>query len=179
VSEFTGEEILPPIIHKCLLEGEYPCQTEQKLSFVLSQCNSNKHLPYEKKKRYQASRLLRVSRISLHIVEMALGLVLPTRKTQDPKMKVDESTNSAKNGSKVEEGSTRESNSEQQKGEELVPASEFIQILCNDQVLPSPISLATVQQFYWKVKEDLCLTYRINPLYDGPVKITKKEKDKS
>lgn len=61
--------------------------------------------------------------------------------------------------------SRRPSESESNTGGEgedstAVTSTDLVEILCNDQVLPNGITLATCQRFYWRAGGDIRLEYR-------------------
>ncbi|XP_019440510.1 PREDICTED: WD repeat-containing protein 48-like isoform X1 [Lupinus angustifolius] len=136
----------------CLLNNRLPSREATKCSFYLHPCEGSTAQILTQGK-LSAPRILRIHKVINYVVEkMVLDKPLDSV--------VDGSFSPGLAGSQLQvqavgDGSFRSGFKSWQK---LRPS---IEILCNNQVLPPEMSLATAKTYVWKKNEDLVLHYRV------------------
>ncbi|KAF8982692.1 hypothetical protein BGZ46_000810 [Entomortierella lignicola] len=130
--------------------------------------------------RLTAPRMLRTRKVIGHVVEK-LGLTPPKRTVivSSSGISQDDSqadgnaalpsslvspTNSADGTGTTLEPQTKTKEQEEEEAEfirqETLRPENWLEILCNDQVIPPTMTLATIRTHYWKTASDVVLTYR-------------------
>jgi len=153
-------EILPQWVVDCLLHNEMPSREAAKIGFYLTTVDEKEcpQLP-QGANRLSAHKLLKIRKVA-HYVVTKLELDVPTKTPKTPE--AENSSNSADDNSSCSD--TDNVKNEAASGEK-VASENYIEILCNNKVLPPNINLATARAFFWKAGDDLVLNYRINPEY--------------
>ncbi|CAH8335607.1 unnamed protein product [Eruca vesicaria subsp. sativa] len=138
ITEFAGtedEKDFPLWCLDAILNNRLPPRENTKLSFFLHPCEGS-NVQVVTLGKLSAPQILRVHKVTNYVVEK---MIL---------MQEDHSNCLQKNGL-LPTGS--------KPWQKLRPS---IEILCNNQVLPTEMSLATVRAYIWKKPEDLILNYR-------------------
>ncbi|CAA2969292.1 WD repeat-containing 48-like [Olea europaea subsp. europaea] len=155
ITELYGtedEKDFPWWVLDCVLYNRLPPRENTKCSFYLHPCEGST-LQIIKQGKLSAPRILRIHKVVNYVIEK---MVLD--KPADS-MNVDETFAPGMSGDQIPplDGDTS-----------LLPGLKprqnlkpSIEILCNNQVLPPDMSLATVRAYVWKKPEDLVLNYRM------------------
>ncbi|KAL8257904.1 hypothetical protein R6Q59_029945 [Mikania micrantha] len=147
ITEMDGtedEKDLPYWVLECIWQNRLPPREHTKCSFYLQ--------PYEgsttqtvTQGKLSAPRILRINKVVNYVLE---------------KLVLDKPLDSLNIDGTFAPGGDGSFRSGLKPWPKLKPA---IEILCNNQVLASDMSLATVRAYVWKKPEDLVLNYRIVP----------------
>ncbi|XP_073065245.1 uncharacterized protein [Primulina eburnea] len=130
------EKDLPWWVIDCVLNNRLPPRENTKCSFYLHPCEGST-VQILTQGKLSAPRILRVHKVINYVIE---------------KMVLDKPVDSINSDGVFSPGL--------KPWPKLKPS---IEILCNNQVLPPEISLATVRTYIWKKPEDLILNYRVVP----------------
>lgn len=155
ITELDGtedERDLPSWCLDCLLHGRYPPRENAKCSFYLH--------PYEgttvqvlTQGKLSAPRILQINKVINYVLEKMVLDKPPEEGSTDA---VSSSSHGSSQQHTANGGGFRTGiRVWQQK------TKPEVEILCNQQVLPPEMSLATVRQYVWKKPDDLYLFYRI------------------
>ncbi|XP_073149654.1 uncharacterized protein [Henckelia pumila] len=138
------------VIDTVLLNNTLPPRENAKCSFYLHPCEGSTGQILSQGKLH-APRILRIHKVVNYILEkMVLEKPLEN-------INVDGASAPAMTGGLVGDGSFHSGSKPLQKHQPP------IEILCNNQVLPTDMSLSTVRTYIWKKPEDLILNYRVVP----------------
>ncbi|KAL1540909.1 WD repeat-containing protein 48-like isoform X1 [Salvia divinorum] len=147
------EKDFPWWVLDCVLNNRLPPRENTKCSFYLHPCEGS-NVQVLTQGKLSAPRILRIHKVVNYVVEKML--------LDKPMDSLNADGTFASNAPGVQiphavvgDGSLR---SGQKPWQKLRPS---IEILCNNQVLPPDMSLATVRAYIWKKSEDLILNYRI------------------
>ncbi|XP_047954347.1 WD repeat-containing protein 48-like isoform X3 [Salvia hispanica] len=147
------EKDFPWWVLDCVLNNRLPPRENTKCSFYLHPCEGS-NVQVLTQGKLSAPRILRIHKVVNYVVEKML--------LDKPMDSLNADGTFAPNAPGVQiphavvgDGSLRSGLKPWQK---LRPS---IEILCNNQVLPPDMSLATVRAYIWKKPEDLILNYRI------------------
>ncbi|KAG6401251.1 hypothetical protein SASPL_138102 [Salvia splendens] len=147
------EKDFPWWVLDCVLNNRLPPRENTKCSFYLHPCEGS-NVQVLTQGKLSAPRILRIHKVVNYVVEKML--------LDKPMDNLNADGTFAPNAPGVQiphavvgDGSLRSGLKPWQK---LRPS---IEILCNNQVLPPDMSLATVRAYIWKKPEDLILNYRI------------------
>ncbi|CAM6010791.1 unnamed protein product [Sphagnum balticum] len=156
-SELDGsedEKDLPWWVMECVLHNRLPPRENAKCSFFLQPCEGTS-LQILTQGKLSAPRILRMHKVVNYVLEK---LVID-KPLEDS---VSETSTTGRQGSQQAVGNGyvpfRPGSRVWQQ-----PVKPVVEIVCNDQVLPLEMSLATVRAYIWKKPEDLCLQYRTVP----------------
>ncbi|KAF9293195.1 hypothetical protein BGZ74_011823 [Mortierella antarctica] len=170
-------QIMPNWVLEVLLKNAIPQKEAAKVSFVLRPHHDQEgergpirlgELPGGNP-RLTAPRMLRVRKVVGHVAEK-LNLSPPKRTLcEASKPLVTASTNAESPPpprqttttvfSSIHEMTPEEEEEDYIREQALRPET-WLEILCNDQVLPPTMTLATIRTHYWKTSSDVVLTYR-------------------
>jgi len=147
-SEFNGTEQLPRWVEDCVLRDQYTTRVENKYCFYIrpSDTDTLPALPSGDSK-LSSLRWLTVTRISEYI-KSRLELVTPPRSVSEADSEKQETSEQDKENPGEEEDVPR------------ISASEYLELLCQDQVLEPSLDLAAIKTFFWKASGDMVLYYR-------------------
>eukprot|EP00898_Chlorokybus_atmophyticus_P001692 jgi/Chlat1/2523/Chrsp175S02431 len=153
--ELTGaedERELPAWLLDCLLHRRLPHREPSKYGFYLAPYEGSELEPLTQGK-LSAPRILRIQKVINYVMQrLQLGPPTstgrPNRRQETLSQQSFDSNDGTANGASTAEG-------EEEEAEELP-----IEVVCNEQVLPPDMSLATVRTYVWKRPDDLVLYYR-------------------
>jgi len=179
VSQLDGSEpneIIPQWVIDCLLNNDVPSREAPKIGFYLLTADEKEcpALP-QGANRLSAHKLLKIRKVANFVVQK-LELELPTKSKVEPLPPIAETSN---NGNNEDNSSSSSASSDADNtaangvkvataaattptADEKVAPEHYIEILCNNKVVPPNINLATTRAFFWKSGDDLVLYYRIN-----------------
>ncbi|XP_057733258.1 uncharacterized protein LOC130948522 isoform X1 [Arachis stenosperma] len=147
------EKDLPLWCLDCLLNNRLPPRENTKCSFFLHPCDGSIAQILTQGK-LSAPRILRVHKVVTYVLEK-LVLDKPLDNGNADGNVAPGLAGSQIQHQAVREGPTRSGSKSWQK---IRPS---IEILCNNQILPPEMSLATVKTYIWKRQDDLVLNYRV------------------
>ncbi|KAG6540955.1 hypothetical protein Mapa_017676 [Marchantia paleacea] len=147
------EKELPLWCIDCVLHSRLPPRDNAKCSFFLLPCEGTS-LQVLTQGKLSAPRILRIHKVVNYVLEK---LVLE-RPLDDS---ASDSTSTSGQGSNHQSGNTYGSSRQSSRPWQL--SKPGVEILCNQQVLPPEMSLATVRAYVWKKPDDLTLYYRTVP----------------
>ncbi|MCO5554975.1 hypothetical protein L7F22_008515 [Adiantum nelumboides] len=147
LEEIEDEKSLPSWCLECLLHGRLPPRENTKCSFYLHPYQGS-IAPVITQGKLSAPRILRINKVINYVLER-LVLERPPEESS--------ASHSSSQQHTVNGGSSRSSMKTWQLG--MRPE---IEIFCNQQLLRSEMSLATVRQYIWKKPDDLYLYYRVS-----------------
>ncbi|XP_075510607.1 uncharacterized protein LOC142546657 isoform X1 [Primulina tabacum] len=142
------EKDFPWWVIDCVLNNRLPPRENTKCSFYLHPCDGFTGQLLTQGK-LSAPRILRIHKVVNYVLEK---MVLD-KSMED--INVDSAPTPAMTSGLVGDGSFRYGLEPSQKHK------PSIEILCNNQVVPADMSLATVRGYLWKKPEDLILNYRV------------------
>jgi len=157
-SELDGsedEKDLPWWVMDCVLHNRLPPRENAKCSFFLQPCEGTS-LQILTQGKLSAPRILRMHKVVNYVLEKlvidkpledSVSETTSTTGRQGSQQAVGNGYGPFRPGSRVWQQ----------------PVKPVVEIVCNDQVLPLEMSLATVRAYIWKKPEDLCLQYRTVP----------------
>ncbi|KAL2623623.1 hypothetical protein R1flu_003828 [Riccia fluitans] len=148
------EKELPLWCIDCVLHSRLPPRDNAKCSFFLLSCEGTS-LQVLTQGKLSAPRILRIHKVVNYVLEK-LVLDRPVDDT------VSDSTSTSGQGSNHQSGNSHAS-SRQSSRVWQQQNKPVVEILCNNQVLPPEMSLATVRAYVWKKPDDLTLYYRTVP----------------
>ncbi|KAL2528481.1 Transducin/WD40 repeat-like superfamily protein [Forsythia ovata] len=146
------EKDFPWWVIDCALNNRLPPRENTKCSFYLHPCEGSTIL-FLTPGKLSAPRILRIHKVVNYVIEkMVLDKPLDS-------VNVDETFAPGMPGGQIPtpvgDGSLR---SGLKPWQNIKPS---VEILCNNQILPPDMSLATVRTYIWKKPEDLVLNYRV------------------
>ncbi|XP_057806683.1 uncharacterized protein LOC131021493 isoform X2 [Salvia miltiorrhiza] len=147
------EKDFPWWVLDCVLNNRLPPRENTKCSFYLHPCEGS-NVQVLTQGKLSAPRILRIHKVVNYVVEKML-LDKPIDNLNADGTFAPNAPGGQIPHPVVGDGSLRSGLKPWQK---LRPS---IEILCNNQVLPPDMSLATVRAYIWKKSEDLILNYRI------------------
>ncbi|CAK9201146.1 unnamed protein product [Sphagnum troendelagicum] len=156
-SELDGsedEKELPWWVIDCVLHNRLPPRENAKCSFFLQPCEGTS-LQILTQGKLSAPRILRMHKVANYVLEK----LVPDRPLEDS---ASEGVSTA--GQQGSQQAVGNSYGSHRPGSRVwQPVKPVVEVLCNNQVLPPEMSLATVRAYIWKKPEDLYLHYRIAP----------------
>ncbi|KAL5606886.1 hypothetical protein BROUX41_003263 [Berkeleyomyces rouxiae] len=164
------------IIEKCgpmwlgdvLLQGLMPYKEPVKVSFVLHpwQDSLPRISPADGNNRLNANRMLRVRKILGYVADKIDPLPQPKPKaTAAAQEGVAPDDQGASSENTQPEGGPQQQQDEEildENGEVRPKPEEYLELYCNDQLLPVSMSLATLRAHVWKSGSDVMLYYKSN-----------------
>uniref|UniRef100_A0A7N0VDW8 Uncharacterized protein n=1 Tax=Kalanchoe fedtschenkoi TaxID=63787 RepID=A0A7N0VDW8_KALFE len=149
VTEFEGcedEKDFPGWCLDCVLNNRLPTRENSKCSFCLQPCEGSP-APSVTLGKLSAPGVLRIHKVASYVLE---------------KVVIDPPINQVDLDAPF--SSSLSAREFQQSAVGIKPRQKLkpsVEILCNNEVLPSDMSLATVRAFKWKKPDDLVLNYRV------------------
>ncbi|KAL1893824.1 hypothetical protein Cpir12675_003943 [Ceratocystis pirilliformis] len=154
-----------------LLQGLMPYKEPVKVSFVLHpwQDSLPRIAPADGNNRLNANRMLRVRKILGYVADKIDPIpqpkIKPARMRQEGMEQAPGSGGTAQDGmgSQNQQGEDAlDEEEEEEEGEARPNPEEYLELYCNDQLLPVSMSLATLRAHVWKSGSDVTLYYKSN-----------------
>ncbi|KKF92263.1 UBP9-binding protein bun107 [Ceratocystis platani] len=148
-----------------LLQGLMPYKEPVKVSFVLHpwQDSLPRIAPADGNNRLNANRMLRVRKILGYVADKIDPIpqpkIKPTRIRQEG---MEQAPGSGGSQNQQGEDALDEEEEEENEGEARPNPEEYLELYCNDQLLPVSMSLATLRAHVWKSGSDVMLYYKSN-----------------
>lgn len=150
------ERCAPQWLAEVLLLNTIPQKEPVKVSFVLHPWPDSGLpvlAPADGNNRLNANKMLRVKKILAYVAER----IDPTSSTQAEE--ADDEQNTSNKSDETEQEKKKETPGDD---DDALKPEEYLELYCNDQLLPVNMTLATLRAYIWKGGNDVVLYYKAN-----------------